>query len=249
MLQKKSMYMLLISLLFFAPALVRADTPEKEIEKLRKDLEALRDAQADSKRTQAEQQKQIDKLLEQQGKAFEQSKAEQNAMQKEIDRLRSERKLLVDQVEKLTVRTQELERMAAKYRDMATMAEGVAKSFQERAEKLAVQLKELLPESKPAESPKKTKSYEPPKKSAPPADIKGAIRQVKDGLAVISIGSDSGLETGQKLEVYRLKPTPKYLGTLTLVEVKPTSSVGKISPATDKVTIEIGDEVSSKLVP
>jgi predicted nuclease with TOPRIM domain len=249
MFQKKSMYLLLIGMLFLAPALVRADTPEKEIEKLRKDLEALRDAQAESKRTQLEQQKLLDKLLETQSKQLERTKADQDAMRSEIDRLRAERKTLVDQVEKLTARTQELEKMAAKYRDMAMVAENVAKSFQERAEKLAVQLKELLPDSKPTEGPKKTKSSESPKKSEPPADIKGTIRNVKDGLAVISIGSDSGLETGQKLEVYRLKLTPKNLGTLTLVEVKPKSAVGKIAPASEKVIIEVGDEVSSKLVP
>jgi predicted RNase H-like nuclease (RuvC/YqgF family) len=260
MFPKKSLYLLLIGLLFLAPALVRADTPEKEIEKLRKDLEALRDAQAESKRTQTEQQKQIDKLLEQQSKQLERTKTDQDAMRTEMERLRAERKTLMEQVEKLTVRTQELERMAAKYRDMAVMAETVAKSFQERAEKLAVQLKELLPDTKPAETlkkskpadvgEKKTKPVDPLKKSEPPpADIKGAIRQVKDGLAVISIGSDSGLETGQKLEVYRLQPTPKYLGTLTLVEVKAKSAVGKISPASDKVTIEVGDEVSSRLQP
>jgi hypothetical protein len=249
MFQKKSMYLLLVGLLFLAPALVRADTPEKEIEKLRKDLEAVRDAQAESKRTQLEQQKQIDKLLETQSKQLERTKADQDAMRSEIERLRAERKTLVEQVQKLTVRTQELEKMAAKYRDMATAAEMIAKNFQERAEKLAVQLKELLPESKPAEGPKKSKSYDTPKKLEPPAEFKGAIREVKDGLAVISIRSDSGLATGQKLEVYRLKPTPKYLGTLTIVEVKATSVVGKIAPASDKVTIEIGDEVSSKLVP
>ncbi|HEV3142413.1 MAG TPA: hypothetical protein VGZ47_00855 [Gemmataceae bacterium] len=251
MLQKKSLYLLLIGSLFLVPALVRADTPEKEIEKLRKDVDALRSAQA-------EQQKQIEKLLDQQTKDLQKTKSGQDAMRTEIDRLRSERKLLVEQVEKLTVRTQELEKTAAKYREMATVAETVAKSFQERAEKLAVQLKELLPDTKPAEPAKKSKATDAPKTKPtdapkrfepPPAELKGVIKDVKDGLAVISIGSDSGLEKGQKLEVYRLQPTPAYLGTMTIVEIKAHSAVGKVAPASSKVTIEKGDEVSGKLLP
>src|SRR5215472_9849784 len=123
-------------------------------------------------------------------------------MRTEIDRLRAERKTLVEQVEKLTARTQELEKMATKYREMAMVAENVAKSFQERAEKLATQLKDMLRDPKSPYVPDKPKSPEPPKKGeAPPADIRGEIRDVKDGLAVISIGSDAGLESGQKLEV------------------------------------------------
>jgi len=179
MFPKKSLYLLLVGLLFLVPALVRADTPEKEIEKLRKDVAALRDAQAESKRTQQEQQKQIDKLLEQQNKGVERAEAEYKAMQREIERLRAERKMLMEQIEKLTARTQELEKTAAKYRDMATAAEVIAKGFQERAERLAVQLKELLPDTKPAEAPKKkpptgqkdgtTKPVDPFKKSEPPA--------------------------------------------------------------------------------
>jgi len=250
MIQKKSLYLLLIGSLFLVPALVRADTPEKEIEKLRKDVEALRDVQTETRKAQADQQKQIEKLLDQQAKQLQKTKSDQEVMRTEIDRLRAERKTLVEQVEKLTARTQELEKMAAKYREMAVVAENVAKSFQERAEKLATQLKELLPDAKPTEGPKKSKSVEPPKKGeAPPVEKRGEIRDLKDGLAVISIGSDSGLERGQKLDVFRLKPAPKYLGTITIVDLKAKSAVGKISPATDKVTIEIGDEVSSKLKP
>src|SRR5262245_51279400 len=248
MIQKKSLYLLLIGSLFLVPALVRADTPEKEIEKLRKDMEALRDAQVETRKAQAEQQKQIEKLLDQQAKELKKTKSDQDVMRTEIDRLRAERKTLVEQVEKLTARTQELEKMAAKYREMAMVAENVAKSFQERAEKLATQLKELLPDAKSIEGPKKTKSSEPPKKSEPPPpEIRGQIRELKDGLAVISIGSDAGLESGQKLDVFRFKPAPKYLGTITIVDLKPKSAVGKIEPASGKVTIELGDEVSSKL--
>jgi DNA repair exonuclease SbcCD ATPase subunit len=80
----------------------------------------------------------------------------------------------------------------------------------------------------------------------PPADnIQGAVKEVKDNLVVIDIGSDQGLQRGQELEVFRLKPQAKYLGKLRLVEVRPTQSVGQIVNPKEKV--QTGDKVTSRI--
>jgi hypothetical protein len=63
-------------------------------------------------------------------------------------------------------------------------------------------------------------------------------------LVTISIGSDAGLQKGYTLEVYRLKPQPKYLGTVRVVEVRPTESVGQVE---GKEAVEVGDHVSNAL--
>jgi hypothetical protein len=83
----------------------------------------------------------------------------------------------------------------------------------------------------------------------PPAkDVEGVIKRVDtgSGLVTISVGSDAGLVKGNTLEVFRTAPTPKYLGTLQVVDTKPTEavcrSVGRMPGAP-----QVGDRVASRL--
>jgi hypothetical protein len=86
------------------------------------------------------------------------------------------------------------------------------------------------------------------RKNPPAENVEGVITKVdnQSGLVVISIGSDAGVLRGHTLEVYRLKPTPKYLGTLRIVEVKPTEAVGKMEGSKEEV--QVGDQVASKIL-
>lgn len=83
----------------------------------------------------------------------------------------------------------------------------------------------------------------------PPQVLHGEIRAVKSsGLVEVSLGSDDGLQKGHKLEVYRTTADQaKYLGRIEIIEVEPDKSVGKILPAFQKGTFEIGDQIASKL--
>jgi hypothetical protein len=85
-------------------------------------------------------------------------------------------------------------------------------------------------------------------KNPPAADVEGVVTgvEVGTGLVIISIGSDAGLQKGHTLEVFRLKPEAKYVGTLRLVEVKPSESVGKMEG--NKEAPRIGDRAAGKLV-
>ena len=62
----------------------------------------------------------------------------------------------------------------------------------------------------------------------------------------VSVGSDSGVLKGHTLEVFRLQPTPKYLGTIRITDVRPNEAVGKpISKPLDP--IKEGDHVAAKI--
>jgi hypothetical protein len=80
----------------------------------------------------------------------------------------------------------------------------------------------------------------------PPAGVEGEVKKVEGGLVQISVGSDAGLAKGHTLEVFRLRPAPKYLGQVRIVEVKPTEAVGKVvgRPLGE---IQKGDRVASRI--
>lgn len=86
-------------------------------------------------------------------------------------------------------------------------------------------------------------------KHPPAKEVDGEVIAVdlKEGLLTLSIGSESGLAKGHTLEVYRLKPQPKYLGTLTLIEVKSNTAIAR--PLKDlKESPRVGDKVSSQVL-
>jgi hypothetical protein len=93
-----------------------------------------------------------------------------------------------------------------------------------------------------------------PKVNPPATDVKGVVLKVdaKDPtLLHLSIGSDSGLSVNHTLEVFRLKPAPRYLATVRVVDVAATSSVGRlVMPAGAKAPeIRPGDQVASQVLP
>jgi hypothetical protein len=78
--------------------------------------------------------------------------------------------------------------------------------------------------------------------------VRGTITAVDaaSGLVRISIGSDAGLNKGNTLEVFRVKPKPVYLGTITVIEVQAKEAVGKPLKSA-KEPLRVGDEVAGKL--
>lgn len=91
----------------------------------------------------------------------------------------------------------------------------------------------------------------PAKDPVPPKEkIEGTVTKVeeKSSLVGLSVGSDAGLAVGHTLEVFRLAPTPKYLGRIRIVQVLAGESVGKpegrlLGP------IQKGDKVGSQITP
>jgi hypothetical protein len=85
-------------------------------------------------------------------------------------------------------------------------------------------------------------------KSTAPSNIEGAIKATdpQNGLVMLSIGSDAGLGKGQTLDVYRLKPQPKYLGVIQVLDVRLTEAVAR-PISKPPAPIEVGDQVTSTI--
>lgn len=97
----------------------------------------------------------------------------------------------------------------------------------------------------------------PPKQAlalnSPAQDVKGVVLKVdaKDpSVLQLSIDSDHGIARNQTLEVFRLKPAPRFLGTVRILDVTATSSVGRlILPRGAKAPeVRAGDQVGSRLL-
>jgi hypothetical protein len=80
---------------------------------------------------------------------------------------------------------------------------------------------------------------------APPPYLKGQVTAVgRDNLIEISLGRDDGVNVGHYLEVYR---GGTYLGRIELRTVQDDKSVGKIVPNFRRGSIQVGDNVASRL--
>ena len=60
----------------------------------------------------------------------------------------------------------------------------------------------------------------------PAPHVDGVVVDKDGDLLKISVGSDSGLEKDHILDVYRLKPTPQYIGQIRLKDVRAKDAVG-----------------------
>jgi hypothetical protein len=85
----------------------------------------------------------------------------------------------------------------------------------------------------------------------PPDDVRGVVLESdpKTGLVTISIGSDSGINIGHTLEVYRFEPRPEYVGMIRIVDADFHRAVGRaVQPlVAGHGPIQKGDRVASKI--
>lgn len=104
-------------------------------------------------------------------------------------------------------------------------------------------LDKVFPEKKVVDKSKETEKPKP---------IQGKIKKVDPDdpdLVEIDMGSEQGLKGGQTLTVFRMTPQPTYIGSLRLVQVRPTNSVGRmlINPSLKSVEAKVGDLVTSQV--
>ena len=90
-----------------------------------------------------------------------------------------------------------------------------------------------------------------PNQPNPPAvNINGKIELVDGDLVQVTLGTDHGLAKNNTLDVYRVQPSPKYLGMIRIVDAKDHSSVGRLIPmgnAAFRPQLMKGDLVTSKI--
>jgi Skp family chaperone for outer membrane proteins len=87
-------------------------------------------------------------------------------------------------------------------------------------------------------------------RNPPPEDVEGVIldTDAKTGLVTISIGSDSGINIGNTLEVFRIKPEPKYLGTIKILDSQAHQAVGRLTAPPRYGPLAKGDIVATKIL-
>jgi len=81
----------------------------------------------------------------------------------------------------------------------------------------------------------------------PPEQVRGTVKAIDGNLATISIGTDAGVNKDNVLYLYRLTPTPEYLGELTILSATPFEAVGRVKTAKRLTVIKPGDEVASRI--
>jgi hypothetical protein len=115
--------------------------------------------------------------------------------------------------------------------------------FERAWQKLKQQLLKK-PQATPTADPKR--GEKPPEKDG----VQGVVAEVSaEGLVMISLGSDDGIQRGQTLEVYRLEPNPEYVGAIRIIELQPRRAVGRpVNPGSAK-QIKPNDKVASKIAP
>jgi hypothetical protein len=156
------------------------------------------------------------------------------------------------QMQELTARNITLVKDNADLRAQAVTAQIDARSALRRAQEVEEKFQELAKENVRIKSIGSGGTTSPGSrvlaKNPPPENVEGIITRsdTGSGLVVISIGSDSGLEKGHTLEVFRLNPN-KYLGTIQIMDVRPHEAVGK--PTTRMLgPIQQGDRVAAKIL-
>jgi hypothetical protein len=77
---------------------------------------------------------------------------------------------------------------------------------------------------------------------APPDDFKATVQEVSGDLVSINLGANAKLQKGAILDISRTKPSPKYVGTITIVSVDPYGATGRFKPRVG-VTRASGDDL------
>lgn len=175
-------------------------------------------------------------------------------LQTDISRREGEVKLLEKSVEDRDAQNIALAKNVALEHQAAVTAQIQVNSLKERNTNLLAMVQELEKKEKARlasgglPGPGGTFVQGP---NPPPEQVEGLITRVdrSQGLVALSIGSDSGLQKGHTLEVYRINQNApeqsKYLGTIKITDVRAKEAVAQ--PLQARGQLQEGDRVSAKL--
>jgi hypothetical protein len=75
--------------------------------------------------------------------------------------------------------------------------------------------------------------------------LEGTVKDVfKDGTVLLSVGRKDGAEEGELLEVFRLKPAPRYVGSIRVISVGEAHSLGRLLDERTQKHLRLGDTAS-----
>jgi hypothetical protein len=190
-------------------------------------------------------------------KALEEFKKSGNGEQFSLKALQTELEKRKDEVAGLEKQVKEKDEAIVKYIDLKNQANDAkvaaeikSNSYQAKAERLEARVRETEMEIvKLRRAGGASGSAGVALVSAanpPPQSVEGIVTETtgRGDLVRVSIGSDAGLEKGHTLDVYRLKPSPQYLGQIRLTDVRHNEAVG-VPVDKLKAPVQKGDMVAN----
>jgi len=169
----------------------------------------------------------------------------------EISRRVDEVKILDERIASLQKDNGELQKEKADLRDAKVAAEIERDSLKARNAALVEQVATLarqIEKGKAIVTSSGAGTTPGVRKNPPQENIEGLVKTTDpSGLITLTIGSDAGLKAGNTLEAFRLGASPKYLGTVRIIEVRETEAVAR--PETSPGgRLQKGDRVASKIL-
>jgi hypothetical protein len=241
-------------------AQANADTYRAETEKLQGDVKAVEakvaplTAQlAQSQKNAVDAQKAADDRLQKEMENSKKLTTEKEAMIAEKQRRQQEVDNMRDALAKRETQIAGLNKQVQDATDDKVQAQIDLRSEQARNDRLNRQLEVMSEDLRKAEQRSKTVLASTgaggaERRNPPTEDVEGQILKTDaSGYLTLSIGSDAGLSKGNTLEVYRLKPDPKYLGTIEILRVRPDEAVARPVGRPNGV-IQVGDRVSKDVM-
>jgi hypothetical protein len=167
--------------------------------------------------------------------------AEVNKLSQQAQRAQQ---LLADANKRLDDQAKEVSKM----RDRAVSAEIENRTLKDRNDQLARVLEEREKDIVRIKATPTGNSLAANAPNPPPGNVEGLVKNFdpSSGLLTITIGSDSGILKGHTLEVYRLTPNGRYVGTMRVMDVRPNEAVGKMV-SKPLAPVQVGDKVASKI--
>lgn len=175
------------------------------------------------------------------------SDQEKIALTEHLTRVQSEVTLLRAKAQQRDTELAERDKKAQDASNHAVEMEIAFNASNERNQRLLTQLEKLTQALKKAEVSGST-THQVSKQNPPSEEIHGRVTETdkEKGLVVISVGTDQGVNVGNTLEVFRLKPAT-YLGTIKILQARHDVAVGRpTSPL--RVPIQVGDEVATSVM-
>jgi len=194
------------------------------------------------------------KELETEREHFQQQRNNATVSSEELQRRQQETAALMDRLNKLNATIADLQKTVKQAQDERMQAIINFNSEHDRNVRALDQLRQLTQKAELLE--KKLASLGVSARDVlitrnpPPEDVEGVIEETdpKTGLVTISIGSDSGVNVGNTLEVFRIKPEPKYLGTIKILDAQAHKAVGRLTAPPRYGALEKGDIVATKIL-
>ena len=180
-------------------------------------------------------------------KTAKKEEANNRAATNQIDALSKERDQMKEQITERNTRILGMEKAFVKASDNETQATILAGRLRDENQNLMRKTEDMnnkLNDLKQQGFVPRSGNLKPP-----PVEVKGTVTAVEGSIAQTSLGKDHGVNVGDDLQVFRLLPTPEYLGKLRISIAREHDSVGTFTPDGRNKMIKKGDTVDTKVLP